>query len=404
MDSLKKKSVAELKALVNRLRTEYDLFKLKKPLQQNEEMINKFLLIKAELKNRKQSLPAKNTSLDIDARGFTEIAKIKAIPAIPAIPTSHTFKDDDLASVEPSGDVDGDPITFEKIEPYFKSFIASSPAVWIVGGVVEHPEKGTVGDVDILINVPSQDELERIITFRLNRMFPPGMRDRLHLILEKKGGLSPFTNNFGLFRLKLERIPDAEIQEMMEDIDDPFAEIRLRTKNVEKQKKEAEKALKSDKITPGEFWLMAKPVRGYYPDKAQTTELFLDIYDKHYKYPSLSSKKFDGEHLSVHKIKDKVKVFSEDGKVLHGLLNLKKEVSGLKPEVCVLEVELEKWDYAKKNHYPRETVHTGVKNDNFTANAFDILYYEGEVPDELWEEIQAYDEDKKEWEKKYLEK
>jgi len=375
------------------------LWKEKHPLQQNEEMINRFLLAKVELKEKGQALVGKSTSLDIDAKALSEIAKIKPIPFVP---TSHTFGD--LAPVLSSGDIDGKPLTLKEVEPFFKSFAIASPFIWLVGGVAEHPEEGTQGDADILINLPSREEIERIVLFRIDRMFPLEMRDRLHLILETKKGLSPFTNNLPLFRLIVERIPDAEIQEMMEDMEDAFAEIKLKTKNVETERRQAEKALKSDKVTPGEFWLMAKPVRGYYPDKAQTIELFLDIYDKYYDYPALSSKKYDGEHISVHKVGNTVKVFSEDGKVLQKLPNLKKEVSELKPEICVLEAELENWDYVGKNHYPRETVHTGVKDDNFTANVFDILYYKGEIPDELWEEIQVYDKSKEKWKEQYLEK
>jgi hypothetical protein len=266
--------------------------------------------------------------------------------------------------------------------------------------VVTHPE-GTKNDVDILISIPSEEEFKRIIEFRISRMLPGEIQGRLHLLTEEKGGLSPFTSYLALYRLVMERIPDAEIVKMGEGLD-LEAEIRLRTKDVKKQKKEAEKALKSNRITPGEFHLMTKPVRGYYPGKAQTLNLFLDIYDEHYEYPSLSSKKFDGEHLLISKLENDIIIHSEDGKVIEWLSNLKNEVKTLNPEICVLEAELENWDYAKKQHYPRETVTTSVTEDNYTANIFDILYYKGEIPDELFEEIEIFDKDKEEWKKKYL--
>ena len=381
MDSLdlKNKSTAELKTLANRLRTRYDIFKTDKPFQQNEEMINEFLLIKAELKNRKENLLSRNTSLDIDARAFVRIAQIKLIPTTP---TDHTF--DDLAPVKPSGDDKGNPVVFDNIEPYFKSFIVTSPAIWIVGGVVEHPEEGTVGDIDILVNVPSQDELEKIIAFRIHRMFPPEMRDRLHIIFEKKGGLSPFTNNLELFRLKLERVPDAEIQEMMEDNWDPFAEIRLRTKGTEKAAKEANKAAKEDKITFGEFFLPQKPTRGYIPGQAQTLDYFISLW-KDNQFPVYSSRKADGLHTEWHISKTgTAKVYTEDGvdetSSFPETIKKAKELTSGNDMIFLAEVEW--WD--GKQHYPREVaagnVHKTEPNESgIIVNVYDCVYYDGDI-------------------------
>jgi len=85
---LENKSVAELKALANRLRTEYKIFKDEHPLQQSEEIINQFLLIREELKKKKASLASKKSSLDADARALSSVAKIKPIPLLP---TKMTF-------------------------------------------------------------------------------------------------------------------------------------------------------------------------------------------------------------------------------------------------------------------------------------------------------------------------
>lgn len=412
-----KMSPAELKTLANRLRTEYELWKDKYPEQQNEEVINQFILIKSELRKRGQALLKKNTHLDLDAAAWIEIVKIKPIPFVPEKKTfgdgeelggekvedSDKFEgeeENDYAPVNTSGTKDGDAIKLNQVEPYFKSFVVANPMTWLVGGVITHKDSGTKGDIDVLITAPSKEELERVISFRISRMVPEELRKRLHLLCEERGGLSPFTDYLNLYKLVMERIPDGEIVKMGEILD-VEAEIRLRTKNVEKQIKEAEKALKLNKITPGEFHLMPKPVRGYYPSKAQTLNLFLDIYDKYYEFPSLSSKKFDGERIGIHKSGDKIKIFSEDGEVLEKLPNLKNEVKTLKPEITVLEAELENWAYPDQ-HLPRESVSTGIAEDNFVANVFDILYFKGEIPDELYEEIKTYDEDKEEWKKKYL--
>jgi len=80
---LENKSVSELRTLANRLRTEYKMFKDEHPLQQSEEIINQFLLIRDELKKRKKSLSAKDSALDKDARALSSVAKIMPIPFIP---------------------------------------------------------------------------------------------------------------------------------------------------------------------------------------------------------------------------------------------------------------------------------------------------------------------------------
>jgi hypothetical protein len=88
-----KKSIAQLRTEAEELREEYTRWKTNHPNSQNEEIINKFLLIMAELKKRKKSLPFKSTNLDLEAKALTEIAKIKTIPIIP---TEHTFKEGSL--------------------------------------------------------------------------------------------------------------------------------------------------------------------------------------------------------------------------------------------------------------------------------------------------------------------
>lgn len=385
-------SISELRTFTNKLRTEYKMFKDEHPLQQNEEIINEFLLIREELKKRKKSLRLKDHPLDNDSRAFIKIASIKPVSWVP--PKEITFGEG-LAEVKPSGEIQGSRVKLADLEPQFKDFYVVAPCIWLVGGVAEHPEEGTQNDADILISVPTQEELEEIIKFRLYRMVDTKLRNRLHFLAETKGYVGPFTDSLALYRLKLERIPDTEIEEMVE--------ISLRTKGTEKQEKEANKALRSKKITPGEFFLMAKPVRGYYPSEPQTLDLFLDIYEKYYEYPALSSKKFDGEHISIQRIGKKTEIFSEDGSAITGLNNLKNEVQNLRPEVCVIEAELEKWDYEIGSHYPRETVDTGVENDQFTANVFDCLYYKGEIPDELYEEMKFFEKEGKEkWKEKYL--
>jgi len=333
-----KKSVTQLRAEVEKLREDYTKWKADHLNSQDEKIINKFLLIKAELKKRKKSLPFKETDLDLEAKMLSEIAKIKTLPIIP---TEHTFresslqrphkckycsksatlaivwaegrafipvcdnhkekaiyqiekinhdkvkeilplpeKDAEYAPVGPSGEKLGTVIQLKDIEPYFKDFEVCDPVSWIVGGIITHPE-GTKNDADILLTIPSEEELKRIIEFRIHRMFPKNLQNRLQLLTEEKGGMSPFTSYLPLYRLIMERIPDAEIVKM-EELDvgelDVKAEIKLRTKNTNKQQAEANKAAKNDKVTFNEFILAMKPKRGFLPGQAQSLESFLSLW------------------------------------------------------------------------------------------------------------------------------
>ena len=93
MAALKDSSITELRAAAEKLRKEYTEWKSNNLNLQNEQVINKFLLIKAELKKRKSVLASKDTDLDIEAKILETIAKIKTIPIVP---TEHTFKEGPL--------------------------------------------------------------------------------------------------------------------------------------------------------------------------------------------------------------------------------------------------------------------------------------------------------------------
>lgn len=373
----------DLNNLLKVLRAKYDLYKRVNPDVQDEEVLNQFLIVKKILSDRKAFEPT-NSILDTEAGKFQGIAKEKFGEPYAEVKSS----DDGLDNGNPE-------ITLEQIEPGLKSFLAASPVAWLVGGIAE--QKSVKNDADFLISLPEKQELERIIKFRISRSFPFDIRDRLHFLCEQKGYIGAFTDNLPLYRLFVERIPDQEIMKM--------AEVRLRTKESGKYKAQAEKAIEKDEITPGEFYLPVKPVRGYLPGKEQTLGLFLDLYDTHYHYPALSSKKFDGMHLEIHKDGDKVTIFSEDGSLLEKLPELKKEITGLLPDKCVIEGELELWNYKIGQHLPRETVNPEVEDDSFyTTNIFECLYFEGKIPKELKDECEIWNRNPEEWKSVYLKK
>jgi len=482
MTELKDKSIIELRADIEKLRKDYTEWKSEHPDQQNEQVINKFLLIKAELKKRKKPLGSKDTDLDIEAKMLSEIAKIKTIPIIP---TEHTFGDNtfggdafsifgsldrphkckycdepatlaiiwaegrafipvcekhkvkaiyqvekvnhdevevirklptkvvvtqaaekgvvekevvekDYAPVGSSGKELGTKIQLKDIEPHLKSFAISDPVSWIVGGLITHPE-GTKNDVDILVSLPTEKELQRIIEFRLYRMLPEKLQKRIQLLMEEKGGLSPFTDYLPLYRLVMERIPDAKIVKMEElesnglESDesedgklDINAEIKLRTKGTEKQQAEANKAAKEDKITFGEFFKPQKPKRGFFPGQAQTLDSFLSIW-KDEQFPVYSSRKADGMNTEWHISRDgKVIVYTEDGvDETSSFPQSIEEAKKLSPgHDLILLAEAEWWEDGQ--HYPREVangnIHKTEPNEaGIIINVYDMVYFDNDI-------------------------
>jgi len=386
----------EIEKKLDELRDAYDAIMHSKR-SKHEPIVNEFILLITDYKDYEMQ----DRKLDMDAFDFIYKAEKNLFrPCIPQ--NSYTFiEDSELAKIMPSGEKMSDiAVKVGDFIEDIKSFIAVSPISWIVGGVVNN-EKGSQNDVDILITVPERKELEKIIMFRIARMVNKDIRKRISFLPEpNRSYVGPFTNNLPLFRLTVERIPDAEVQKMAEDAD---VKLRIKSEDVEKRTAEANKAIINDKITPGEYYKPAKPVRGYINDKPQTVTLFLDIYDKNYEYPALSSKKLDGSRLLVSKIQDKTIIFSEDGSKLDKLHNLKSLIKNLDVEKLVVEGELENWDYGNKQHLPRESVNTNIDDDNFVLNVFDCLYFKGEIPDALYSEIEYYDKEGIEnWKKKYL--
>ena len=456
-----KKTVTQLRTEAEKLRKDYEKWKADHPNSQNEQVINKFLLIKAELKKRKKSLSFKETDLDLEAKMLSEVAKIKAIPVIP---TEHTFEEGTLhrshkckycdkpatlkiiwadgrafipvcdkhkekaiyqiekinhdeveeilslpekdaekeetekgesekgeseyAPVNPSGKKLGKVMQIKDIEPYFKNFAVCDPISWIVGGIITHPE-GTENDVDILLSIPSEKEIKRILEFRIYRMFPEDLQNRLQLLTEERGGLSPFTDYKALYRLVMERIPDAEIVKMGENLD-TNAEIRLRTKGTEKQEEEANKAAKNDKITFGEFFLPMKPKRGYLPGQAQTLEFFLSLWEDK-QFPVYSSRKADGINSLWHISKDgKVKVYTEDGTdETSSFPQSIEEAKKLSPGHNIILLGEAEW-WKDGQHYPREwtagRIHKAESDEaGIVINVYDMVYFDSDIHKESFE-------------------
>jgi len=112
-------------------------------------------------------------------------------------------EDKELATVNPSGIKEGKEITLEEVLPYFqKDFLLKSPFLYLIGGLAIHEK--TKGDVDILIRLPEEvpNEIKVPLEFRLFRMFPDQLRDRVHFLYDQYGG--PFTSAIEIADLKVE--------------------------------------------------------------------------------------------------------------------------------------------------------------------------------------------------------
>jgi len=389
-----------IKEQLDKLRDEYINFKDKRPGHSSEDIVNKFILLKEDCKTYK----LEDHLLDREALHFQKKYTNPKIKTIQVPRTPHTFvEDSELAKTLPSGSSSLSDVSI-KIKDFnddLKSFIAINPVAWICGGIATDEENGSKNDVDILISIPTREELEKIVMFRIARMVTPEIRKRIQFLPDGTHSyVGPFTSNLPLFRLSVERIPDAEVVKMAEE---EKRIIRIRSEEAGKRNKEALKAIEDDKITPSEYWKPSKPLRGMRPGEKQSIESFLDIYEEYYSYPSLSSKKLDGERLLVSKVYDDITIFSEDGSKLEKLKNLKEQLKKLLPSICVIEGELESWDFVRNLHNPRESVNTRIENDDYVFSIFECLYFKGEIPDELHDEIKYFDDNGVEaWKEKYL--
>lgn len=288
----------------------------------------------------------------------------------------------EFSKVHSSGVERGREITLEEVLPYFKTFKIRKPAVYLVGGLAANGK--TKGDIDILIRESEETPpaIRHMIKFRIGRSLPSELNNRVEFHFDKFSG--PFTNFVELYDMTLERInPKNEIKMMRDEEDDvwkqePRAAPRFRVV-------EAERARKEDKLTPGEFFYQPKPTRAANPEEDQSVDRFLGMYKEHKDWlPAVVQKKYDGARHQIHKIGEKVLVFSEDGDDnTDRLPGLVAEVKKLKPEKLVLDAEIEAWKGSQ--HLPREAA-AGYLNgksdpdDGFlVANVFDVLYLDEDI-------------------------
>jgi len=311
------------------------------------------------------------------------LRKAKEITNVPiAVATDETIINlsEDFAPIYTSGKVLGRRVSLEEILPYFKDFLIQRPICYLTGGIVN--QGSTTGDIDLLLPDWLSFDMRRIIEFRIARSVPWWIRRRLHFVYDRFA--TPFTNALPLYNLAMLRSED-EILRLSE------VSKQLREKpRIESAIKDAEASAREDKIKLFRYFLPLKPTRGYYPERRQTIDLFIEVMEEMGDYPFYSTKKYDGFHVEVHKKGDRVKIFSEDGEVVTSRLpNVIKEIQALSKEDLVLMAELEIWRDGK--HYPREVAagymhQKGTPDDSdVVLNVYDLPYFKEDIHNKPFE-------------------
>jgi len=259
----------------------------------------------------------------------------------------------------------------KEVLPKLKDFRPWPIIAWIVGGLGQWGK--TKGDIDILWKFPPDmpEYFKHVLEFRVGRMFKdPEIAERLHHSYDTFHG--PFTPAIPIYTLELKRInPEGKVmEELLEKV--------LREKpRIEEVLPEAEASAKEDKVKMFRFFLPLKPVRGYFPEKRQTIEMFLSLF-KLEDFPVYSSKKYDGAHHIIYRDGSKVKIISEDGEEnTERLPKTVEEILALPVKNFIALAEIELWE--GKKHLPREAItgylHAKEKPDDSSVvtNIYDVV-------------------------------
>jgi hypothetical protein len=114
------------------------------------------------------------------------------------------------APVYPSGENMGREVSLDEVVQVLKDFRVRTPIAYLVGGIVNN--RKTKGDIDILLKGDLTSELRHIIHFRLGRMFPPELSQRIQFLDDDFDG--PFTNHIPIADLMVKVRDDFIVKEM----------------------------------------------------------------------------------------------------------------------------------------------------------------------------------------------
>lgn len=270
---------------------------------------------------------------------------------------------EDLAPVNPSDNRDGKEITLEEVLPFFKSFYKAKPYVSLVGGLANNGK--TKGDIDVFIRNNKEDVATE---FRIYRMFPDELRNRIHILYPTDDNPGVYTNYIDLFDLKLEG-RNVKHVELMSAIDERKG-IKLFT-----------------------FTKLLKPAHGRFKGELYSIDSLIELVDRKpewYEKGIYVQKKFDGVHVRCdvqrnYESEYDVKIWTEEGNEITKRLPTLVAALGKasKGHAMALVGELEFWK--DKTHQSRQKttaiIHTKEvhpEEKRIVLNVFDMLFYNKE--------------------------
>jgi len=266
--------------------------------------------------------------------------------------------DEKFAPVGSSGHVIGEEIVLEDVLKHFEDFRVSWPHVYLTGGIVNRGK--TKGDIDILIKSIEKDPMNVPIMFRILRMLPPELANRVQFLFEdttKSHGHvpGPYTNHIPLYGIQMQALK-------------PFKTVEM-----------------ARGIVPMEFFTPLKPTIGYKAGFVFGWDALVEVVEDD-MYPVVVQKKYDGARVQIHRKGKDVKIFSDDGhRIDHRMPTFVEEVQKSEwPEEFVIDAECEMWIRGK--HQGREIVSGFLRKTDslqkgedsyLVPNVFDILYISG---------------------------
>jgi ribonuclease BN (tRNA processing enzyme) len=291
-------------------------------------------------------------------------------------------------------------------ESLFVAKEVSSPMVWIPDFIsisgstvnsfreprdVDLVVRGTVlpdGKIAAILDPSIALKIERLVRNLVGREDIP-----VHWNVSSYGSNSSYLDLFDL--VLVPKVPSISHN------DDELMRSLLLTKAIkDKAREQAERAKRSDKITPGEFFYPLKtsvdPLMGYHIGERysveQGVEFFEQLKQRHPDLPGVYiEKKLDGIFVMCHWLKDKLIVYTDGGQEIAENLpdtfaKQAKEAFGDHTVIVIGELEL--WRGGK--HVPREEAFGLAKRDEdkgeFTISLFDCVYYDEDLHKKPYQE------------------
>jgi len=132
---------------------------------------------------------------------------------------SKAGKTDRYAPIHPGSTGEYPPLKLEEVLKHFeKPFLIRAPVVRLVGSIVNNGE--TKNDVDVLIDGPLDEKTLQVLKFRLGRMLPPEISQRVQFHDDSDpdtGGCGPYTSYVDLYDLVVHPVAEKRVVDMRDE-------------------------------------------------------------------------------------------------------------------------------------------------------------------------------------------